>query len=166
MVYNIYTNTNIYNIYLQIIVVLWYMFQIYIAMMPIGCGFKVFKCFIKWFILCYRFEHWNLLNFNQLYYKLFYLSAFNREVIEGKISVECQQYENVLTTSFHCTAPCGAFSTQYACMCDYHTLPYREEVAWVIYLSILLEYFIRFLEWPHNTSESISVILYYLLWFL
>lgn len=27
--------------------------------------------------------------------------------------------------------PCGGFSTQYACMCDYHTLPYREEVAWV-----------------------------------
>ncbi|XP_065226463.1 F-actin-uncapping protein LRRC16A isoform X2 [Planococcus citri] len=27
-------------------------------------------------------------------------------------------------------APCGGFSTQYACMCDYHGLPYREEVAW------------------------------------
>lgn len=27
--------------------------------------------------------------------------------------------------------PCGGFSTQYACMCDYHALPYREEVAWV-----------------------------------
>ncbi|KAI5716788.1 hypothetical protein M8J76_012474 [Diaphorina citri] len=26
--------------------------------------------------------------------------------------------------------PCGGFSTQYACMCDYHALPYREEVAW------------------------------------
>ncbi|XP_037068179.1 F-actin-uncapping protein LRRC16A-like isoform X2 [Pollicipes pollicipes] len=34
--------------------------------------------------------------------------------------------------------PCGGFSTQYACMCDYHNLPYREEVAWdvdTIYLS-------------------------------
>ncbi|XP_018918250.2 LOW QUALITY PROTEIN: F-actin-uncapping protein LRRC16A [Bemisia tabaci] len=34
--------------------------------------------------------------------------------------------------------PCGGFSTQYACMCDFHTLPYREEVAWdvdTIYLS-------------------------------
>ena len=27
--------------------------------------------------------------------------------------------------------PCGGFTTQYACMCDYHNLPYREEVAWV-----------------------------------
>ena len=27
--------------------------------------------------------------------------------------------------------PCGGFTTQYACMCDYHGLPYREEVAWV-----------------------------------
>ena len=25
---------------------------------------------------------------------------------------------------------CGGFSTQYMCMCDYHALPYREEVAW------------------------------------
>jgi leucine-rich repeat-containing protein 16A len=34
--------------------------------------------------------------------------------------------------------PCGNFSTQYACMCDYFNLPYREEVAWdvdTIYLS-------------------------------
>ena len=27
--------------------------------------------------------------------------------------------------------PCGNFSRQYACMCDYYNLPYREEVAWV-----------------------------------
>lgn len=27
--------------------------------------------------------------------------------------------------------PCDGFSTQYACMCDFHTMPYREEVAWV-----------------------------------
>ncbi|XP_017768426.1 PREDICTED: F-actin-uncapping protein LRRC16A isoform X2 [Nicrophorus vespilloides] len=26
--------------------------------------------------------------------------------------------------------PCGGFSTQYACMCDYFNMPYREEVAW------------------------------------
>lgn len=34
--------------------------------------------------------------------------------------------------------PCGGFSDQYACMCDYHALPYRAEVAWdvdTIYLS-------------------------------
>ncbi|XP_057660068.1 F-actin-uncapping protein LRRC16A isoform X1 [Diorhabda carinulata] len=28
--------------------------------------------------------------------------------------------------------PCGGFSNQYACMCDYHGLTYREEVAWDI----------------------------------
>ncbi|XP_063216006.1 F-actin-uncapping protein LRRC16A isoform X3 [Bacillus rossius redtenbacheri] len=36
------------------------------------------------------------------------------------------------------TGPCGGFSTQYACMCDYHGMPYREEVSWdvdTIYLS-------------------------------
>lgn len=27
--------------------------------------------------------------------------------------------------------PCGGFTTMYACMCDYYSLPYREEVAWV-----------------------------------
>nr|XP_022912883.1 F-actin-uncapping protein LRRC16A isoform X2 [Onthophagus taurus] len=35
--------------------------------------------------------------------------------------------------------PCGGFSNQYACMCDYHNMPYREEVAWDvdnIYLSL------------------------------
>ncbi|XP_055602559.1 F-actin-uncapping protein LRRC16A isoform X2 [Uranotaenia lowii] len=34
--------------------------------------------------------------------------------------------------------PCGGFSMQYACMCDFHSVQYREEVAWdidTIYLS-------------------------------
>lgn len=34
--------------------------------------------------------------------------------------------------------PCGGFSLQYACMCDYHGVTYREEIAWdidTIYLS-------------------------------
>lgn len=34
--------------------------------------------------------------------------------------------------------PCGGFSVQYKCMCDFHGVPYREEVAWdidTIYLS-------------------------------
>lgn len=26
--------------------------------------------------------------------------------------------------------PCGGFSAQYLCMCDYYSLPFREEVAW------------------------------------
>lgn len=28
--------------------------------------------------------------------------------------------------------PCGGFSNQYACFCDYYAVPYREEVAWDI----------------------------------
>lgn len=27
--------------------------------------------------------------------------------------------------------PCGGFTMMYACMCDYHNVPYREEVDWV-----------------------------------
>lgn len=39
-------------------------------------------------------------------------------------------FEQIMTTPS--TQPaCGAFSTQYACMCDFHGLPYRAEVAWV-----------------------------------
>ncbi|KAK6644485.1 hypothetical protein RUM43_000752 [Polyplax serrata] len=30
----------------------------------------------------------------------------------------------------HTLGACGGFSTQYACMCDYHGVPYRDEVAW------------------------------------
>ncbi|XP_073997427.1 capping protein regulator and myosin 1 linker 1 leucine rich repeat protein isoform X2 [Rhodnius prolixus] len=51
-------------------------------------------------------------------------------------------FEQIMTTPS--TQPaCGAFSTQYACMCDFHGLPYRAEVAWdvdTIYVS-------------HNTRE-------------
>ncbi|GBM09814.1 F-actin-uncapping protein LRRC16A [Araneus ventricosus] len=46
------------------------------------------------------------------------------------------EYNHALETKD--TGPCGGYSTQYACMCDYHSLPYREEVAWdvdTIYLS-------------------------------
>ncbi|KAL5021980.1 hypothetical protein ScPMuIL_001135 [Solemya velum] len=35
-------------------------------------------------------------------------------------------------------SPCGGYTMMYACMCDYHGLPYRDEVAWdvdTIYLS-------------------------------
>ena len=38
--------------------------------------------------------------------------------------------------------PCGGFTTQYACMCDYHGLPYREEVAWV--RSLCIDFFLFF----------------------
>ncbi|CAB0004660.1 unnamed protein product [Nesidiocoris tenuis] len=40
-------------------------------------------------------------------------------------------------------SPCGAFSSQYAAMCDYHNLTYREEVAWDVDTIYLL----------HNTRE-------------
>lgn len=34
--------------------------------------------------------------------------------------------------------PCGGYSHMYSCMCNYHELPFRDEVAWdvdTIYLS-------------------------------
>ena len=30
--------------------------------------------------------------------------------------------------------PCGGFSTQYACYCDYYNMPYREEVGGALFL--------------------------------
>ncbi|XP_011304218.1 leucine-rich repeat-containing protein 16A isoform X1 [Fopius arisanus] len=42
------------------------------------------------------------------------------------------------TEATRTTGPCGGFSTQYACMCDLHSVQYRDEVAWdvdTIYLS-------------------------------
>lgn len=37
--------------------------------------------------------------------------------------------------------PCGNFSRQYACMCDYYGLPYREEVAWVRITQFITSFF-------------------------
>ncbi|OQV23561.1 F-actin-uncapping [Hypsibius exemplaris] len=52
--------------------------------------------------------------------------------------VELVPVERLLTTQKSAEAnteerdcgPCGGYSRMYACMCDYHCLPYREEVAW------------------------------------
>lgn len=41
------------------------------------------------------------------------------------------------------TGPCGGFSTQYACMCDLHGVPYREEVAWVRLMAFYLNLIMR-----------------------
>lgn len=41
-----------------------------------------------------------------------------------------QVRDGELTAAGRGVGPCGGFSTQYACMCDYHSVPYREEVAW------------------------------------
>lgn len=46
--------------------------------------------------------------------------------------------DELRTTDPKTVGPCGGFSQQYACLCDYHGVPYREEVAWdvdTIYLS-------------------------------
>ncbi|XP_050323757.1 F-actin-uncapping protein LRRC16A isoform X3 [Bactrocera neohumeralis] len=60
-----------------------------------------------------------------------------------KIDIQPPEREVVFSEEFRPTdprsvGPCGGFSTQYACMCDFHGVPYREEVAWdidTIYLS-------------------------------
>ncbi|XP_073848099.1 capping protein regulator and myosin 1 linker 1 leucine rich repeat protein isoform X5 [Musca autumnalis] len=60
-----------------------------------------------------------------------------------KIDIQPPEREGIFTEEFRPSdprniGPCGGFSTQYACMCDFHGVPYREEVAWdidTIYLS-------------------------------
>lgn len=60
-----------------------------------------------------------------------------------KIDVQPIERETILSDELRPSdprnvGPCGGFSLQYACMCDYHGVPYREEVAWdvdTIYLS-------------------------------
>jgi len=47
-----------------------------------------------------------------------------QSMIEYNQSVEERARINTMDT------PCGGFSTQYACLCDYFGSPYREEVAW------------------------------------
>ena len=47
-----------------------------------------------------------------------------QSMIEYNQSVEQRANLNTIES------PCGGFSTQYACLCDYLGAPYREEVAW------------------------------------
>ncbi|XP_059224698.1 F-actin-uncapping protein LRRC16A isoform X8 [Stomoxys calcitrans] len=61
----------------------------------------------------------------------------------SKIDIQPPERETIFSEEFRPSdprniGPCGGFSTQYACMCDFHGVPYREEVAWdidTIYLS-------------------------------
>uniref|UniRef100_W4VRD5 Putative myosin-i-binding protein n=1 Tax=Corethrella appendiculata TaxID=1370023 RepID=W4VRD5_9DIPT len=56
-----------------------------------------------------------------------------------KIEILPPERQSILTDELRPSdRPCGGFSLQYACMCDFHGVPYREEVAWdidTIYLS-------------------------------
>ncbi|XP_064544145.1 F-actin-uncapping protein LRRC16A isoform X4 [Drosophila montana] len=60
-----------------------------------------------------------------------------------KIDIQPPERETIFSEEFRPAdprniGPCGGFSAQYACMCDFHGVPYREEVAWdvdTIYLS-------------------------------
>ena len=67
-----------------------------------------------------------------LYFHLYF--SVNRRLIKVDISpVERQQrlMERVKQLSMQDAGPCGGFSRMYAAMCDYYSLPYLEEVAWV-----------------------------------
>lgn len=60
------------------------------------------------------------------------------DVIPAKRIQHLREGEFLRGSEVRGLGPCDGFSTQYACMCDYHTMPYREEVAWdvdTIYLS-------------------------------
>lgn len=54
--------------------------------------------------------------------------------IEVIPSTRLQQLRDLeaIASSKREVGPCGGFSTQYACYCDYHGMTYREEVAWDI----------------------------------
>lgn len=56
------------------------------------------------------------------------ICTFKIEVIPSTRLQQVQDLEVV--ASGREVGPCGGFSTQYACMCDYHNMPYRDEVAW------------------------------------
>lgn len=54
-----------------------------------------------------------------------------------KIEVSPPERLSIFSDDFRPTdpknvGPCGGFSLQYASMCDFHNVPYREEVAWDI----------------------------------
>ncbi|KAJ4432006.1 hypothetical protein ANN_20620 [Periplaneta americana] len=60
------------------------------------------------------------------------------EVLPSKRIQQLQEGELSRSHDGRGLGPCGGFSTQYACMCDFHGMPYREEVSWdvdTIYLS-------------------------------
>ncbi|XP_033250958.1 F-actin-uncapping protein LRRC16A-like isoform X3 [Drosophila miranda] len=60
-----------------------------------------------------------------------------------KIDIQPPERETIFSEEFRPSdprnvGPCGGFSAQYACMCDFHGVLYREEMAWdvdTIYLS-------------------------------
>ncbi|XP_064102894.1 F-actin-uncapping protein LRRC16A-like isoform X24 [Macrobrachium nipponense] len=60
------------------------------------------------------------------------------DIQPSKRLLQLEELERATLGGTRDMGPCGGFSTQYMCMCDYHALPYREEVAWdvdTIYLS-------------------------------
>lgn len=63
------------------------------------------------------------------YFVACYHCYFQIEVIPN---VRLQQLRDLeaIASSRREVGPCGGFSNQYACMCDFHGLTYREEVAW------------------------------------
>jgi hypothetical protein len=56
-------------------------------------------------------------------------SLFQIDVIPNTRLQQLRDLE-AIASSRREVGPCGGFSTQYACMCDYHGMTYREEVAW------------------------------------
>ena len=58
-------------------------------------------------------------------YKKNYLNIFQVDVVPVK---RIQSVLEMKPLDFKDMGPCGGFSTQYACYCDYYNMPYREEV--------------------------------------
>lgn len=63
------------------------------------------------------------------YFVAFCHCYFQIEVIPNARLQQLRDLE-AIASSRREVGPCGGFSNQYACMCDFHGLTYREEVAW------------------------------------
>ena len=51
--------------------------------------------------------------------------------VEVSPSDRWSNLQKKLTQTHKDPGPCGGFSATYCCMCDYHALPFMEDVAWV-----------------------------------
>lgn len=80
---------------------------------------------------------YNVSNFNYI------LSIWFRKLI-GKLSLvpsdrqmSLQDTIQALESSIE-LGPCGGFTVMYKCLCDFYNLPFRDEVAWVTLLFLLI----------------------------
>ena len=68
---------------------------------------------------------------NAISYLFFYDSKLIKKVEVQPLDRIRVMYDMIKTIGQKEMGPCGGFTHMYACMCDFHGLVYRDEVAWV-----------------------------------